>query len=176
VIRPSVSLSALRRTHPCGRTASPKIATPVSRGPIRLRTSVFKYSGVQTRRPVKAGRLATTHLVFPAKSISAGSLSFHVLIKERLKLRAIASIKYLWNTILQSGPCSSINGQPSRALTHANQWVARSPTSISPSAWWILSLLLWSPDKRQRSFSREFSSSIVYPFDKNRFRPIRLRK
>jgi hypothetical protein len=85
VIRPRGSLFALRRIHHCGRTVCPKIATPVFRGPILLRTSVFKYSGVQTRRPVKAELLATTHLVFPEKSISAGSLSFHVLIKEGLK-------------------------------------------------------------------------------------------
>jgi hypothetical protein len=91
-----------------------------------------------------------------------------------LKSKEIVRIRYEWSTILQSGPFCVSKSRPSRALTLANEWIVRSLTSISPSAWWISSLSRWTDQITMASDG--FALSIVYQFDKNRLHPICLRK
>jgi hypothetical protein len=75
---------SLRIPH-CGMNQFHEIATPACRTFIRLRTPVSKHSGVQARRPAKAGLLAMATLLnrslwaktFKSCDITKQSLSVH---------------------------------------------------------------------------------------------------
>ena len=86
--------------------------------------------------------------------------------REKIEVKRNCRYKRLMEQYLADRSALFNEGSTSRALTLANEWVVRSPTSISPSAWRILSLSVWSPVKGQRSFPREMSKLGLIPFIK----------